>query len=216
MKGILLLVFLGLALSCSHVGSGQYIRLRKGEGLESLAKIYGVSPAHLLAANGGRRPARGRWYFIPLKRGILGRGKFLSSKGITESYLNSGKFIWPVPSSRQISSHYGKRWGKNHQGIDISGRPGSAIVATADGRVVYSGSGLGGYGNLVVLSHGRGIFSVYAHNKRNHVSVGQKAYKGQVIAEIGMTGRTTGPHLHFEIRKNSRPINPIKYVYKNW
>ena len=215
-KIALLFVLLPLAFSCSHVQSGRYIRLKKGEGLESLATLYGTTPAHLLSVNKGRYPARGRWYFIPQGRGILGQTKFRSSTGITESYLSSGKFIWPVPSSRKISSHYGKRWGKQHQGIDIAGRTGSAIVATANGRVIYSGNGLGGYGNLIVISHGGGVFSVYAHNKKNFVKVGQKAYKGQVIAELGMSGRTTGPHLHFEIRKNSRSLDPVQYVYKRW
>ena len=197
--------------------SGQYIKLRKDENLEALSRIYGVPVPHLLASNKGRMPLWGEWYFIPLKRGILGHGgKVRFSDSITESYLNSGNFIWPVPSSRRISSHFGKRWGKAHQGIDIAGREGSYIVATANGTTVYSGSGLNGYGNLIVLSHGKGFFSVYAHNKKNFVTKRQRVFKGQVIGALGKTGKTTGPHLHFEIRKNSRPLNPIKYVYKKW
>ena len=204
-----------ILISCTHIQSGQYIQLQKGDNLESLSKCYNVPSAHLLASNNGHKPLWGDWYFIPLKRGILGQGPGTFA-GITTSYLNSGTFIWPVPSSKRISSHYGKRWGRPHQGIDIAGREGGHIVATADGKTVYSGSGLSSYGNLIVLSHGGGIFSVYAHNKKNFVKRGQRVYKGQVIGQLGQTGRTTGPHLHFEIRKNSRPLNPIKYVYKNW
>ncbi len=203
-------------ISCSYMKSGQYIKLRKGEGLDNLSKSYGVSAAHLLASNKGKSPLWGEWYFIPLKRGIVGYGEDLLSTGVTESYLNAGDFIWPVPSSRRISSHFGKRWGKPHQGIDIAGREGGHIIAAADGVTVYSGSALNGYGNLIVLSHEQGLFSVYAHNKKNFVTKGQRVYKGQVIGQLGKTGRTTGPHLHFEIRKNSRPLNPIKYVHKNW
>ena len=205
-----------LLVSCTHMRSGQYIQLRKGEGLDKLSKWYAISPPELLAANKGRKPATGKWYFIPLKRGFLGQGGLLASPGVTESYLNSGNFIWPVPSSKRISSRYGKRWGKHHQGIDIAGRSGSSIVATADGKVVYAGNALRSYGNLVVLSHGRGFFSVYAHNKKNYVKKGERVYKGQVIGLLGQTGRATGVHLHFEIRRNSRSLDPVKYVYKNW
>lgn len=205
-----------LVLSCSHFKSGQYIQISRGETLSKLAKTYKISEAHLLAANKGRNPFSGEWYFIPLKRGILGQRTIASSDNVTESYLNSGEFIWPVPSSKRISSGFGKRWGKHHEGIDIPGKVGSSIISASDGVVVYSNNGIGGYGNLLVISHGGGIFSVYAHAKKTFVRKGQKVFKGQVVAQIGMTGRTTGPHLHFEIRKNSRPVNPIKYVYKNW
>ena len=206
-----------LTLACTHVGSGRYVRLGEGEDLDRLSGMYDIPPALILAANKGRRPASGQWYFIPLERGIMGSGMRNYADDITASYLESGDLIWPVPASKRISSRFGKRWGKNHHGIDIPAREGSAVIATANGRVVYSGSGLGGYGNLVVVSHPKyGLFSVYAHNQRNYVSKGDRVYKGQVIAKVGMTGRTTGAHLHFELRKNSRSLDPVKYVYKKW
>ena len=212
---LIVMPYLGM-VSCTHMRSGQYIRLKKGEDLKKLSKVYNVPQAQLLASNKGKKPLRGDLYFIPFKRGIIGWKQEVFSKDVTASYLNSGKFIWPVPSSKRISSHFGKRWGKQHQGIDIVAAEGRYIVATADGTVIYSGHGLKSYGNLIVLSHGGGFFSVYAHNRKNFINKGEKVYKGQVIGQIGQTGRTTGPHLHFEIRKNSRPLNPIKYVYKHW
>src|SRR5690606_9771758 len=131
---------------------------------------------------------------------------------VTEAHLNSGEFAWPVPSSKRISSGYGKRWGRHHEGIDIPGRVGTSIVAAADGKVIYSGSGLGGYGNITVILHDNGYHTVYAHAKRNLTVAGQRVYKGQVIAQLGKSGRSTGPHLHFEIRKNSRPLNPTQVL----
>lgn len=205
-----------LAASCTHVRSGRYVRVGPGETLAALAREHGAPPARLLAANGGRPPKPGTWYFVPLDRGILpGRGGGFHP-GLPGSYLSSGNLIWPVPSSKRISSSFGRRWGRPHQGIDIPGREGAAVIAVADGRVVHAGR-LGGYGNVVVLFHPEfDLFSIYAHNRTNHVRAGRKVHKGQVIAALGSTGRATGPHLHLEIRRNSRPLDPAAYVYKRW
>ena len=102
-----------------------------------------------------------------------------------------------------------------HEGVDIPGKIGSNIVAASDGVVVYSGHEIGGYGNITVLAHKNGFFTVYAHAKLNLTKEGQRIYKGQVIAQIGMTGRSTGPHLHFEIRKNGESIDPQNYLATN-
>lgn len=194
--------------------SGQYVLVQGNQTLDSLAKTYGVDSGTLRAANKGLSPVAGDYYFIPQPRGILGRNvasaKF--DENVTETYLNSGEFIWPVPASRRISSGYGKRWGRHHEGIDIPGRIGSSIVAAADGKVIYSGAGVGGYGNITVILHDNGYHTVYAHAKKNITVAGQRVYKGQVIALLGQTGRSTGPHLHFEIRKNSRPLNPTQVL----
>jgi murein DD-endopeptidase MepM/ murein hydrolase activator NlpD len=114
-----------------------------------------------------------------------------------------------------MSSSFGQRWGKTHQGIDIPGRIGSHIVAAAEGVVVYSGDEIGGYGNITVIAHKNGFFTVYAHAKENFTRQGQRVYRGQVIAQIGMTGRTYGPHLHFEVRKNGEAIDPTNYLAAN-
>lgn len=213
------LVFAILSLfilsSCARMmRSGQYVQVSSDASLDSLAKAYGVSAGTLRAANQGRLPVAGDYYFIPQSRGILGRDIASASydNNVTEAYLNSGEFVWPVPASRRISSGYGRRWGRHHEGIDIPGKIGTSIVAAADGKVIYSGSGVGGYGNITVILHDNGYHTVYAHAKENLTVAGQRVYKGQVIAKLGQSGRSTGPHLHFEIRKNSRALNPTSVL----
>ncbi len=190
--------------------SGQYIQVRKGDSLNSLAKEFKVPKWKLKVHNEGKSFHEGQWVFVPQSVGLIGQGK--ASRGISNSA--KGEFIWPVPSSKKLSSKFGKRWGRKHEGIDIPARVGANIVAVAGGKVVYSGSRLGGYGNLTVISHGDGIFSVYAHAKRNFTKRGQMVHQGQVIAEVGMTGRTTGPHLHFELRYEGKALNPLQLLAK--
>ncbi|WP_020072477.1 M23 family metallopeptidase [Faecalispora sporosphaeroides] len=129
-----------------------------------------------------------------------------------------GLFIWPTPGVITITSPFGERWGKMHKGIDISGYEayGKAIVATADGVVtqaVHSGWG-GGYGLCVYIDHGNGYSSRYGHCSKILVNKGDRVQKGQIIAYIGSSGDSTGPHLHFEIRKNGVPINPQQFFKK--
>ncbi|MEI6093050.1 MAG: M23 family metallopeptidase [bacterium] len=124
----------------------------------------------------------------------------------------SGKeFLWPVETG-QVSSFYGWRSSKRfHDGIDISAPKGTKVFAAKDGKVVYSGNKISGYGNMIVLKHESKIYSVYAHNSVNKVSNDDVVKKGDVIALVGKTGRARGPHLHFEIRKEKYSVDPLKY-----
>ncbi len=126
------------------------------------------------------------------------------------SWVATGHFI--QPASGRLSSNYGRRWGRQHQGIDIAGSYGSDIVASDGGTVVYAGYNSSGYGNLIKIDHGNGYVTYYGHNSKLCVSVGDKVYQGQVIAKMGSTGRSTGNHCHFEIRVNGSPVNPIGYL----
>lgn len=116
-----------------------------------------------------------------------------------------------------ISSRFGKRTdpftGKldYHEGIDIAAKEGTEIIAVASGVVTWSGRRYG-YGNLVEVTHGNGYVTRYGHNKENLVEVGQTVKKGQVLAKMGNTGRSTGPHVHFEVRRNGRTVDPMRYV----
>ncbi len=125
----------------------------------------------------------------------------------------SGMFMNPLNGAGYVSSHYGTRWGTFHRGIDIAAPAGTPIYAAASGTVTYSGYNSGGFGNLVMIDHGNGYQTYYAHNSKNFVKVGQKVTKGQNIASVGSTGNSTGNHIHFEIRKNGNPINPYSYIY---
>ena len=118
------------------------------------------------------------------------------------------------PTSGVVTSRFGSRWGSTHKGLDIGAPQGTAIKAAAGGTVVSASYGYnGGYGNMVVISHGNGIQTAYAHCHSLAVSVGQKVSQGQLIATVGNTGRSTGNHLHLEIRVNGVAQNPQNYLY---
>ena len=118
------------------------------------------------------------------------------------------------PTSGTVTSRFGSRWGKNHKGLDIGAPKGTPIKAAASGTVITASSGYnGGYGNYIVISHGNGIQTAYGHCNSISVSVGQKVSQGQVIGTVGNTGRSTGNHLHLEIRVNGVAQNPQNYLY---
>ena len=119
--------------------------------------------------------------------------------------------IWPAAG--YVSSPYGLRFNGTefHQGIDIAADMGTPIVATADGVVTAAGWN-GGYGNMVDIDHGGGIVTRYGHASAVAVTVGQQVRRGEVIAYVGSTGRSTGPHVHYEVRVNGAPVNPAGYL----
>lgn len=120
-----------------------------------------------------------------------------------------GKFVWPIEGV--ITSKFGIRNGRRHDGIDISAPEGTPIHASADGEVIFAGD-QGSYGLVVILRHADRIVTVYAHSKRILVSEGNTVKQGQPIALVGATGRTTGPHVHFEIREGTKPRNPLFFL----
>lgn len=119
--------------------------------------------------------------------------------------------FFALPVNGRISSLYGIRKGKFHHGIDLPGKTGSIIKASNHGKVVYSGL-KGGYGQVVIISHFPDLFTVYAHNSKNLVSPGMVVKKGDTIALMGSSGHSTGPHVHFEIRKRTQSLDPIKFI----
>ena len=139
----------------------------------------------------------------------------LSRKHLQSKQTPAG---WPVENG-WVSSSFGSRMhpmtGKKqfHQGVDIPGKLGSSILAVADGVVKRSLEN-GNYGWLIEIDHGDDFITRYSHNRANLVTEGQTVVKGQMIAELGSTGRSTGPHVHFEVLKRQRHVNPVKYLYK--
>lgn len=128
--------------------------------------------------------------------------------------VGSGTFMWPVPYTTNVTSEYGRRWGKLHKGIDISagGCYGQTIVAADGGVVTWAGYDDSGYGYHVIIDHGNGMSTLYAHCSELYVSSGEEVGKGQSIGAIGCSGNVTGEHLHFEIYVGDSPVDPRNYL----
>lgn len=212
--------------------TGVWHRVQAGDTVARLARTYRVARADIEELNGlgpRSRLKKGRKVFIPGGKGAArarapadaagsqpaSRPSTLATGGDQGSAASKKtavvRFIWPV-SGGKLTSRFGKRGKRPHEGIDIAAAEGTAILAAASGTVIYEGSGLKGYGKLVIIRHRGGLVSVYAHNRRNLVREGVVVKQGQVVAEVGHTGRTTGDHLHFEIRRGEKPLDPQKYV----
>ncbi len=136
--------------------------------------------------------------------------------GTKKSTASTGSYAWPL-SYVYITSSYGGRYINSvysyHYGLDLRAATGTTVYAADGGKVIFAGTN-GNYGKLVKIQHDNGDVTYYAHLSKIEVSVGDRVYKGQSIAKSGATGRVTGPHLHFEIRKNGKAVDPIKYLPK--
>lgn len=203
---IILFLMSILFFSCSSIRSGRYVYVTKFSEFELIAKENNLSLDEFKKINPKYDKGKEAWVFVPMRPGLFEKYKNFSLAGI--------ELLWPVPSSNKISSDFGERWGKSHEGIDIPAKRGSHIMAAEDGKVVFSGNSLKTYGNMIILKHAGGFFTIYAHAQKLHVSKGDTVSRGQIIANVGSTGRSTGPHLHFELRKNTEPLNPKIYISK--
>ena len=137
------------------------------------------------------------------------RGQLAASQGATDSTPSAAGFVWPV--SGPVVSPFGYRWGRLHAGIDIAVGYGTPIHAAAAGTVVLAGW-VSGYGNYTCVDHGGGLATCYAHQSSYAVSNGAQVGQGQVIGYVGCTGHCFGPHLHFEVRINGSPVDPLGYL----
>lgn len=229
--GVLLFVAFSLS-TCSYFVLGHTNRflvypVQRGDTLSGISQRFGVSVNDLRVVNGIwnphvlsvgqelRIPYRGQKPAVVARRpsstsGIGGldiRPSTSSVKTVrlTKAKKYIGRLKWPARG--RLSSKFGRRWTSFHEGVDVAAPSGTPIYAAHSGTVVYSGNGLRGYGNLVVVKTDY-LSTVYAHNRRNLVRVGERVRRGEQIAEVGSTGKSTGPHLHFETRvRDSRGKN---------
>ncbi|HVL64413.1 MAG TPA: peptidoglycan DD-metalloendopeptidase family protein [Actinomycetota bacterium] len=132
-----------------------------------------------------------------------------AQRSVTSLGESNQGFIWPL--NGPVTSGYGPRWGRMHTGIDIDGYTGQPVVAAKGGSVILASS-YSGYGNAVIVDHGGGIATLYAHFSGFAVGAGQSVKQGQVVGYVGCTGSCTGDHLHFEVRVNGSPVNPMSYL----
>jgi len=215
-----------ISFSCA-APFGVYHKVKKGETLYRIAKQYDTNVDKLRESNNIADETQlrvGEYVWVPDVKAPKGKSdsKVVHSKpkkvnGKKKSVDNSvpavssSKFIWPAKGV--VTSKFGKRWGKMHEGIDIGCPQGTPVFASTPGKVIFSGT-KGGYGTVLIIQHPGEWFTIYAHNSKNLVGQGQSVKKGQKIALSGQTGRASGPHLHFEIRKGVKPVDPLKYLPK--
>jgi lipoprotein NlpD len=196
--------------------------VRKGETLYRIARTYGIDPRELMEANGISDPttlAPGQEIFVPgaprplevpsPSTGSAGAVEPEPDPGLLPRKPGSATLQWPLKGV--LYRGFGVKQGQRHDGIDLSAPEGTLVRAAASGEVIYTGT-QEGYGTIVMLRHGGSLITLYAHNSAILVKHGDKVEAGSPIAKVGMSGRTTGPHLHFEVREATRPRNPLPYL----
>ena len=165
----------------------------------NIQKPYVIKPGQILKLSATQRVASSA------------QRKNTNTRQVSSKQVVSNQVVnWRWPIKGKLIKTFNKRL-NDAKGIDIAGKEGKSIKAAASGKVVYSGNGLISYGNLIIIKHNDLYLSAYAHNRKLLVKEGQKVKVGQIIAELGKTG-ADNPRLHFEIRKNGKPVNPIRYL----
>jgi LysM repeat protein len=186
-------------ISCSACASVEtrFHNVQAGETLLVIAKSHGVSYQHLACLNGITNPNR-----ISIGQRIeLPR---------THRKPQIVELKWPINQGR-MTSHFGPRRGECHSGIDIAAPQGTLVRVADTGKVVFSGI-QNGYGKVVIVQHSKRTLTLYAHLKRIYVKVNQRVRRGQKIAKVGSSGRSTGPHLHFEVQENGKARDPMSFL----
>jgi len=183
--------------------------VKKGDCLSKIANYYGVNTRKLINENNLRtnKIFKGQKLKIPLS----------SSVPLIKPHISGGKLNWPLPFRGRISSGFGMRihpitklW-SFHNGIDLPAPKNTKILAVADGKVYFSGYKYLS-GRTIIIKHPNGMYSIYAHCNKLYVKKGDWVKQGKVIASVGLTGRTTGYHLHFGLKKRNKYLNPLKYL----
>jgi lipoprotein NlpD len=212
----------GSTKSYTKRSAPQTYTVHKGETLYAIAHRYGLNYRRVAAWNGIHHP-----YTIYPGQRIRLRAPTSAASHRNRPSAGSTKTRASPPPAREVRSVDGRglKWlwptqgqvigtyWQGRKGIDIAGRAGQPVRAAAPGRVVYSGSGLKGYGQLIIINHDRGYLTAYAHNRRLLVQEGEQVRAGQDIAELGDSG-TNRAKLHFEIRRNGKPVDPLRYLPK--
>lgn len=188
-----------------------------GDTVYRIARQCGISTDRLMAANGIGDPRDlrvGQVLIIPgAENSDASLPAAASAFGLPDPWAVTRadrQFAWPVTAG-MVSSPFGMRNGAMHDGVDIAAAAGTPVYAADDGAVIFAGH-LHGYGNVIIIQHSGGYTTVYGHNQRNLVNDGASVARGQEIAEIGTSGRASGPNLHFEVRCNNQAENPLAYL----
>jgi murein DD-endopeptidase MepM/ murein hydrolase activator NlpD len=190
---------------------GTHHLVRPGETLAAIGRLYGVKWQTLAQVNQLVDPHHievGQAIWIPSQPGTGGSG--VPALAAPSRFVPDRRLQWPTDGV--LSSGFGMRDGRLHGGVDISGARGTPIVAVDEGVVRFSGRGPDGYGNVVMLDHGGGLMTLYAHNERNLVRQGERVRRGQTVALMGDSGRASGTHVHFEVHQHGRLVDPLRWL----
>jgi murein DD-endopeptidase MepM/ murein hydrolase activator NlpD len=194
-----------------HVDEQRALVSRVAASRDALTAAQADRRTTLASIQGDRDEVLGEIAELEKQSSILGATIRASQPGqaTASQAVGSGQLSWPV--SGPVTSGFGVRWGRMHEGIDIAVPSGTPVGAAASGTVIFAGW-MSGYGNLVAIDHGNGLSTAYGHNSSLVVSVGQTVSAGTLIAYSGSTGHSTGPHVHFEVRVNGTPVDPLGYL----
>jgi murein DD-endopeptidase MepM/ murein hydrolase activator NlpD len=197
---------------------GVYHVVERHQTLYRICKTYGVDLKEVASLNGISDLSKiqtGQRIFIPGAKKLLKVEIYIDDVAAEQGEklkiaYKKLDFIWPVEG--KINDVFEEAESRRHQGIDISSPIGTPIRASNAGMVIYSNNTIKGYGNLVILRHSEEFVSIYAHNQVNLVVEGIWVEKGQIIGKVGQTGRASGTHLHFEIRRNNKAVDPMLFL----
>ncbi len=204
------------------VRKGVYHVVERHQTLYRICKTYRVDIEAVASVNGIADPSKiqtGQRIFIPGAKKVLkveiliddvAAEQVSGERASPRTAYERIDFLWPVQG--RLGSRFEDDERERHQGIDIRAPLGTPIRASASGIVIYSGNTIRGYGNMVILRHSEEYVTVYAHNEVNLVQEGDQIERGQIIGRVGKTGRASGSHLHFEIRRNNKPVDPMLYL----
>ena len=194
---------------------GKWILLESNRSVSYFARKFSVSVKEVYRLNGisNYKNQNSSYIFIPYSQKYIEK---LKSEGISRSTITciENQFIWPIRNVVKITSVLGLRWGRFHPGVDMPATKGTPIYASMGGRVISTGY-YGAYGLAIKIEHRNGFITRYAHNSAILVRVGDFVKKGQMIGLVGSTGNSTGHHLHFEIRCNDIPLDPLDFLPEN-
>ncbi len=219
-----------LLASCAGIQS-RYHRVQKGDSLSAIAAKHSVPLDALERANqdilaSGIRT--GQKLYLPFEDNPEWNQEFfeeessdreVASAPVADISLGKVPFLWPVKGT--LSSKFGSRYMRGrgrhvHEGIDIAARKGTPVKSARSGHVVYATNRIPGYGNMVIVQHAGQLSTVYAHLSKIAVKKGQFVARGQLLGAVGRTGRSTGNHLHFEVRARRQPVDPMPLLYQQF
>ena len=222
----------GVPLSATHVEPELVVtrhRVEKGQTLYRIARAYGLTVEELMQANNLEDPRElkaGEELWIPGSASVKPVPEFdapepappprqvvVPAKPGPQKPVKVGKasgtLQWPLRGV--LYARFGRKGKEPHDGIDLAAPAGTPVKTAAPGSVLFAGEQKG-YGLIVIVEHAGGVITLYAHNRDLRVKTGQKVREGQVVATVGDSGRTSGPHLHFEVRKDGVPVDPLEHL----